>query len=285
LDPKVNYTAIGIYVVVLSMALLAIVFWLSVVHTKHYRRYLVFMKESVAGLTEKAPVKFNGVDVGYVEKIQIEPENPQEVRLLVKIDKKTPITKSTTATLMSTGITGSTYLGLKAKTPYAPPLLKHAGEPYPVIPSEPSLLVQLNEALRDVTSGLKGMSESFKGMNEGFKRLFTPATVASIQNILAKTSTASNQFPDAMKKIRGAAVGLTSASEQIKTTLENSECTIKSFDVALKNFTEQTLPEIFQAARSLKQTLDDAKGVTSLMKQNPSVIIRGTKPVPLGPGE
>jgi phospholipid/cholesterol/gamma-HCH transport system substrate-binding protein len=285
LDPKVNYTAVGIYVVVLSLVLIATIFWLSTEHAKIYNRYLIFLKESVSGLTARSPVKFNGVEVGYVDKIEIDPEDPQEVRLTVKIDQKTPINKSTTAILMAQGITGNSYVGLKAKTAYAPPLEKHPSEPYPVIPSEPSFFVQLNEALQDVTSGLRGMSESFKGIKEGFKLVLTPENLSSFHNILEKTSKASNQFPDAMKKFRGAAEGITSASNQVKTTLQNSECAIKNFDFALRSLTEQTLPEIYQAAHSLKQTLENVKVITSQMKQNPSVLIRGTQPLPLGPGE
>lgn len=285
MDPKVNYTAVGLYVVILSLALAGLVFWLSAEHAQNYNRYLVYLKESVAGLNQKAPVKFNGVDVGYVDKIAIDPEDPQEVKIILKIDQNTPVTKSTTATLMSQGITGITYVGLKAKTPSAPPLERHAGQPYPVIPSEPSLLVQLNETLRDVTNGLKGMSEGFKGMNDGIQKLLNQDNLNSLQNILKKTSTASNQFPDTMEKMRDAATGLTSASDQIKSTLQDSEGAIKGFDVAIKNLTEQTLPQIYEAARSLKRSMDDIKGVAQQMKQNPSVIIRGTTPPPLGPGE
>jgi phospholipid/cholesterol/gamma-HCH transport system substrate-binding protein len=284
-DPKVNYTAVGIYVILLSMILAVMIFWLSTEHAKHYNCYLIFMKESVAGLTEKGPVKFNGVDVGFVDKIMLDPENPQEVKLLIKVDENIPITKSTVATLMAQGITGATYLGLKAKSPHAPPLQKHVNEPCPVIPSEPSLLVQLNEALRDVTTGLRGMNEGFKGMSDGFKRLFTPATLASIQNLLKQTAKASNQFPDAMTKFRGAAAGLASASEQVKLTLKNSEAPIKNLNIAIQNLTDQTLPEIYQAAHSLRQTLDNVKVIASQMKRNPSVIIRGTQPLPPGPGE
>jgi phospholipid/cholesterol/gamma-HCH transport system substrate-binding protein len=267
------------------MILAAAVLWLSSEHAKSYSKYLIFMKEPVSGLTEKAAVKFNGVQVGYVDEISIDPDDPQEVRLLVKIDQKTPVNKSTTATLMSQGITGITYVGLKAKTSTAPPIQIHPGQPYPVIPSEPSLLVQLNEALRDVTEGLKGMGTSFKGINENFSKLFTPENLSSIRNILDQTSQASNQFPEVMTKIRGAATGLTNASEQVKTTLQNSEGSIRNFDTALKNLTDQTLPEIYSAAHSLKQTMDNVKGATSQIKQNPSVIIRGSQPRPPGPGE
>lgn len=285
MDPKVNYTAVGIFVVFLSLLLAMVVLWLSSEHVQHYNKYLVFLKEPVSGLTEKAPVKFNGVQVGYVDTIGIDLEDPQQVRLIVKVNDKAPINKSTTATLMAQGFTGNNYLGLKAKTSNAPPLEKNKGEPYPVIPSEPSLLVQLNEALREVTDGLKGMSTSFKNMSEGFSSVLTPANLASIKNILAQTSTASNHFPETLEKFKGAAVGLTDASEQVKTTLKNSQSTMQSLDVAMKSLTDQTLPEIYEAARTLKQTLQNVKEVTTTLKQNPSALIRGTKPQPLGPGE
>jgi phospholipid/cholesterol/gamma-HCH transport system substrate-binding protein len=285
LDPKVNYTAVGLFVVLLSFILAIAVLWLSSEHVKKYNKYLVYLKEPVSGLTDKAPVKFNGVQVGYVDSITIDPEDPQEVMLVVKVNDKAPINKSTTATLMAQGFTGNTYLGLKAKTSSAPPLEKNKDQRYPVIPSEPSLLVQLNDTLREVTNGLKGMSASFKVISESFQVVLDPQNLASIKNILAKTSTASNQFPDTMEKFRGAAVGLTSASEQVKTTLQNSQGTLRDLDIAIKSLSDQTLPEIYEAARSLKQTLQNVKEVTSTLKQNPSALIRGTKPLPPGPGE
>lgn len=285
MDPKVNYTAVGLYVVGLSLAFALLVIWLSSERTTHYSKYLIYLKESVSGLTEKAPVKFNGVQVGYVDQIAIDPQDPQQVKLVVKINQEIPITKSTTATLMSQGITGNAYIGLKAFTSNAPPLKKHPSEPYPVIPSEPSLLVQLNDALRDVTDGFKKMSGSFKGVNDSVNHLLTPENLTALSNILNKTSAASNQFPDTVEKINGAAAGLAKASDQIKTTLSNSESTIKNLDNTLKSLNDQTLPEIFQAARSLKETLQNVKEVTNQMKQNPSVIVRGSQPLPLGPGE
>lgn len=278
MDPKVNYTAVGIFVIALSLILAVVVLWLSSEHYQSYHKYLIYLREPVSGLTEKAPVKFNGVQVGYVDSIAIDPEDPQQVKLVVKINDKAPINKSTTSMLMAQGFTGITYVGLKAKTSNAPPLERNEHEAYPVIPSEPSLLVQLNEALRDVTDGLKGMSASFKSMADGVKGVLTPQNLANIKNILAQTSTASNKFPETIERFKGAA-------EQVKITFQSSQGTIHNLDTAIKNLTDQTLPEIYEAARSLKQTSQNVKEVTGTLKQNPSALIRGTKPLPPGPGE
>lgn len=271
MDPKVNYTAVGIFVVLLTLALTGVIYWLSAEHHREYNTYLVYMKEAVTGLTKQAPVKFNGVDVGYVDQIGLDPQDPQEVRLVIKVDKDVPITQSTVAVLIAQGITGVTNLGLKAKTPNAPPLKKLPSEPYPVIPSEPSLLVQLNAALRDVT-------DSFKNMNETFSKMFDQQNRESLKRTLANISKVTEQIPDTLKTISSAASGISSTSVEVKTTLKNS-------DTVLQNFSQQTLPQIYEAAASLKATLDNLKEVTAQMKQNPSVIIRGSTPPPLGPGE
>src|SRR5690606_19698287 len=102
----------------------------------------------------------NGVKVGYVDSIRLNPQDPQQVVLKLKIRRGTPITTSTIATLVSEGITGIDYVGLKALTSQAPPLKAKPGEKYPVIPSEPSLLVKLSTALEDVTKTIKGLTDS-----------------------------------------------------------------------------------------------------------------------------
>ena len=115
MESKVNYTIVGLFVILLGIGLVAISFWLTEArHQKAYNPYLVFMGESVSGLSEQSSVLFNGVRVGYVKTITLDPENPQRVRLLLMISDETPINASTTATLMSQGITGLTYVGLKA---------------------------------------------------------------------------------------------------------------------------------------------------------------------------
>ena len=65
MEAKVNFVAVGVFVVVLSTALIAGVLWLS--SGKYYRRnfdiYQTYMSESVSGLNLDAPVRYRGVDV------------------------------------------------------------------------------------------------------------------------------------------------------------------------------------------------------------------------------
>lgn len=193
---KVNYTVVGLFVVILTTALIGGILLLSNTRrSAEYNTYLVYMTEAVSGLSIQAPVKYNGVDVGYVADIGLNPDNLQQVVLTLDIKRNTPITQSTVATLMAQGVTGITYVGLKANEAQSPPLTVENGAPYPVIPSEPSLLVQLDTALREVTDNVKDISQVFL-------KTFSPQNQAAIKQSLQNISRASNQFPDTMTQLQ-----------------------------------------------------------------------------------
>src|SRR5438874_2702089 len=98
---------VGLFVVVLTIALVIIFLWLNAIGTqKSYKTYLIYVKEDVTGLTLQSPVRYNGVPVGYVSGIELDPRNPQLVKISVKIEVGTPITTSTVATIQLQGITG-----------------------------------------------------------------------------------------------------------------------------------------------------------------------------------
>ncbi len=76
---------VGLFVVILTIAIVSIALWLTQnLQEKPYISYLVYMNESVAGLSIQAPVKYNGVDVGYVGNMKINLKNPQQVILQLK---------------------------------------------------------------------------------------------------------------------------------------------------------------------------------------------------------
>ena len=101
--------------------------------------YLVIEEESVAGLNLNAPVKYDGVEVGKVSDIRLDPVNPEKVRLTFVIEHGTPIKADTVAVLKTQGLTGIAYVELSGGTRDAPLLLASAQEPYPVIRTTPSL--------------------------------------------------------------------------------------------------------------------------------------------------
>lgn len=264
MEPRVRYLIVGSFVVILSTIFIVAVIWFSASQRKVHTTYLVFMEEAAVGLSEQAPVRFMGVDVGYVDKIRLNPKNRQEVMLFLEINKDTPIDETTTATLMAQGITGVTYVGLKASAAKAPPLKAKLGEIYPVIPWRPSLLVQLDSVIREITGSIKNVGDR---VNE----LLSPQNQKSIRDSLAQIDKVSKTLSD--------------NSQRIEEAIKNLDESVLSGKAALDMFKKQTIPEMSDVLRQASGSLRDIKQVARELKTNPSMLIRGKAPSPKGPGE
>lgn len=195
MDSKVNYALVGLFVVILSTLLLVSVLWLSAgTQQKVYATYQAYIAESVSGLNLKAPVKYRGVDVGYVTHISLVPDRPNDVYVLLKIEKNVLIKEDTFATLATQGLTGLAYVDLNGGSPEAPIASIKTGELYPEIKTKPSLLVRVDTAISILTNNLGEVAGVSQDLIANLNRLsitansfFSQENQVAISNILHHT--------------------------------------------------------------------------------------------------
>jgi phospholipid/cholesterol/gamma-HCH transport system substrate-binding protein len=272
LESKANYTVVGLFVLILTAGIISTSLWLSMgFNKKDYDIYVVYMHEAVSGLTDESPVKFNGVKVGYVKDIQLNPENPQQVELLLNIEHGTPITTSTSATLISQGITGTTYVGLAASSANLTPLLAKKGQPYPIIPSKASLFNQLDNAL-------KGVSENINAVTIEIKRLFNEENTTNLKDTLFHLKNFTKTLDEASPETRIFIKNMSIASEQFPTISTE-------FNSGLMQLKQYTIPSINTLINRLNNVANNLEKASRDIRSNPSVLIRGTAVPKPGPGE
>ena len=300
MQSKVNYSVVGLFVVILTAALFILIIWLSSAgHGKDYQTYLVFVHEDVTGLSPESPVRFNGVGVGYVKSIELDPKNPRLVRLALRIERKAPVTTSTYAILNAQGVTGVVYVNLKAETETAPRLVAAPGQLYPIIPSRPSLLMQLSAVLPEVTKNLKNLSVNVAAVLDKDNQASIKDALQNI-DVITKTladnsekfsvtmtnvSKASDQFPQAMTQLNKTLVSVNQLSDQMKKTSMKISNTMQSGQVAINNFSNQIIPSAQQALIHFSRTTQSIGQLTTDLQRNPSMLIRGKPPEQPGPGE
>ena len=123
MDDKVNYALVGAFVLVLGARWWPpCCGWPPGSGSKRDEPYQAVIQESVAGLNVDAPVKYLGVDVGKVDRIELDPENSRQVRLLFLIEHGTPIKQDSEAVLKTQGLTGIAYVELSGGSVDSPPL-------------------------------------------------------------------------------------------------------------------------------------------------------------------
>ncbi|MCA1924739.1 MAG: outer membrane lipid asymmetry maintenance protein MlaD [Thiobacillus sp.] len=69
--------------------------------------------ENIGGLKARAPVKSAGVVVGRVDSIQFDTQF-YEAKVTMRIDKRYPFPKDTSAAILTSGLLGEQYIGLAA---------------------------------------------------------------------------------------------------------------------------------------------------------------------------
>ncbi len=307
METKANYTIVGGVIVVLFGALLSAGLWLSVgFNQKEYSSYTVYLTESVAGLNEQSPVKYNGVQVGVVKKIQLNTNDPRQVELTLSIESSIPITTSTTATLISQGITGVTYVGLAAASSDLSPLQRMAGEPYPVIPAKPSLFNQLDTIIKEVAENVNKVSDQTQRFFNEENALYITRSLANLEEFtaviagnkgsinnslksadifLANMATVSKDFPNILNELKTGVHRFNSLASDMSTASKNVTGAMVSGKNAANKISEETLPPAIILLRHLNTISANLEKVSNEMRQNPSVIVRGTKPPKPGPGE
>ncbi len=312
MEAKVNYTIVGAFVLVLGVALIAGVLWLSSggAYRRVYDTYLAYMNESVSGLSLDAPVRYRGVEVGRVRRIALAPQDIERVLLTLEIERGTPVKVDTIAVLRVQGLTGIGYIELSGGHRESATLQAQRGEAYPVIQTGPSLMVRLDATLTALLANLSRTSESLNALMDNDNRLAFKRTLADVETLtrtMAARSTAidgglvnasraldnaarvaaqlNTDVPRIMERLQRSAETFDKMSDEVK--LAGSNVTRFSQDARddVRRFTTEVLPQVQLLLNEANRLAGSLQRIAEDVEQNPSVLLRG-KPAPKkGPGE
>ena len=213
---RVNYTIVGIFVLLFGVGMVWFAFWLAKYGLQEeFDTYRLEMKDSISGLSIDSNVKLNGVVVGNVSEIKINPENIEIVEILVKIKKGIPIKEDMVASAQMFGVTGLLSIEIEGGTNEAKTLVptkKHI----PLIKTKPSLLSKL-------TYNLGGMSEKIDDLLAQSQKLLSDHNIETMGDILDNT-----------EKVTARAEEL---EEKVIVAMEELNTTLKEFRVSMANIT------------------------------------------------
>ncbi|SFV56330.1 ABC transport system periplasmic substrate binding protein [hydrothermal vent metagenome] len=320
MNNKTNYALIGAFILVGFLSILVFAYWLLRPSDElEMKRYVIYFNESVLGLNLDSPVKYRGINVGKVIKLGINPKNSQQVRVVISVDKNTPIKTSTVAKLTSQGITGLSYINLSLGDKNSPLLQKiPQGEKYPVIRSAPSLFqsvqtslgtlyAKLSKTLENVdkTLSLKNQQELTELLSQSsqflvrLNRTLDEKTIDSIQksaqNLEKTTAMLQTMMPHIDQLVSSTIVweeGTKEAFEKImKSYLEIQKTSdaigeaIKRGDFDLRSQTSEFIPALNRSLNSLNTLLNELQSTIKEYKQSPRNILFKEVEVKKAPGE
>jgi phospholipid/cholesterol/gamma-HCH transport system substrate-binding protein len=289
-----------VVVLLISACAGALWYWHS---ASSYLLYQIYTQDSVSGLAIDAPVEFHGVDVGKVKNIKL--IGPKRVSILLSIDKTSPLSSASVATITSRGLatrgyTGYVYISLDDIGVDRRPLTAKAGEPYPLIPTAPSKIITLDTSIYQVTQNVQVISDllqsvldqktiaSFKESVDNLQQVSRAlaANTGKLNSIVAHTERASHHLEpllsstsDMVQKLQTEIVPqLHGVLTDIQPLLESSHDTVSALQTEI-------LPETHKALTNLESLSVTMTGLASKIGRDPAILIRGTTPPVPGPGE
>ena len=308
METKVNFAVVGAFVLLLGAALIGGVLWLS--SEKSYRKvfdtYLIYMEESVSGLSPDAPVRYRGVQVGRVRHIALARGNVEKVELTLDIERGTPIKEDTVALLVTQGLTGIAHVELTGGTRESPALRALAGQDYPVIPSGPSLLVRLDAAATTLIGSLTRTSESLNALLDEGNRAALKETLASLALVsrtlaarskaidagvanaartMENTARLSGEISGLVERIRRSAEAFERMSSEVKRDAASVATAVEGARADLHQATRDTVPEARQLIVELRDLTTSLRRFSDQLERNPAMLVHGKPAAKAGPGE
>ena len=123
METRAPYALIGLFVLAAIGAVFGFVYWLNNTGGLGERTaYRVRYENSVAGMLVGAAVLFNGIRVGEVTALSLDPQKPREVTATIAVSTGTPVRTDTKANIDFQGLTGVAVVTLNGGDPASPML-------------------------------------------------------------------------------------------------------------------------------------------------------------------
>ena len=316
METRANHVLVGTVTLLLLAAIMVAAFWFSRLSEGDNMEYDIFFKQSVNGLAKGSSVNYSGVPSGQVEKIELWKRDPSFVKVRISVKEGTPVLQGTTATIAGVGFTGVSEIVLDGAVKGAPPItcpeenpLTACPDGVPVIPTKPGALgellnnaPQLLERLSTLTERLTELlndknQQSIAGILANVERVSgaladrspeIAATLAEARIAVQRTGIAAEQIgklaatTDSMLTEEGTPLmaDLRKSVQSATRSIETLDKTIAEAQPGVRAFSNQTMPEVNQLVRDLREMSRAFRGVAEKLDQQGAGSIVGSPKLP-----
>ena len=227
METKAHHALVGFFVVFLLAAGSVFLLWLANVSIdQEFEDYDVVFDGPVRGLRVASEVRFNGIQVGEVTDLGLNPDNPGEVIARVRLDATTPVKVDSVAQLEPQGLTGLSYIQISSGSTDAALLESRPGDRAPRIYADQA---QLEELLAGGETALESAQLAFSRAalllsDENLESLTnTLNNIEEITGALAERQALINETREAIASLNQAGQDISSAAAGIEQFGRNAE--------------------------------------------------------------
>lgn len=312
MESEARYARIGAATLALLALLVVGLYWLGRGGEEQAgKRFVVyFQKQSLEGLQINSDVRMQGIKVGKVVDYAIMPDRVGTVRVVLKIDHRTPVYEGAQAIVARHLVTGLAAIDIENPAQGGVPLMRVTeGEKHPVIAEGVPQLTKVADTLE--TLGAAGQEAL-----DRFNQLMSDRNLQSVSATLAHLDAMTGELSQTMPVLRETVASTGRAAAQIeglggearvslkmagellgqavretsetlaaaRVTLDKADRELTGLSSQVKLTADLASQEIQSTAQSLRMA-GDALQDTGRALSNPSRVLYGPSEASLGPGE
>lgn len=154
METRARYVLMGLFTTVVILTGFGFVYWLNSAGGLGERSYYeVRFDQPVPGLRPGSAVLFNGVRVGEVTSLRLEPDQPDKAIASISVEKATPVRADTVVGIDFQGLMGGASLSLRGGSAGFPILVGPRTAP-PTLVTDPKRAQDMTQAAREVLGRL-----------------------------------------------------------------------------------------------------------------------------------
>ncbi|WP_417581064.1 MlaD family protein [Pelagibacterium sp.] len=249
MENKANYAIVGAFVTLVLVGFMGFVYWFSIADQVRERAaYRIVFDGAVTGLAPGTNVLFNGLPVGTVEAVSINPDDPSQVLARIGVEADAPVMSDTRAILEVQGLTGFANIQLLGGTLEAGRLEPQPGQTIAVMRGEASDFQLIMEGARDIIASAEST----------FERIDT--FFASNEERLASTLASIDELSSGLANlVAGAGDGsdFDTVVSNVSSALESATATLSELELLVSDNRE-----------NLSQTIANAEAFSSALASN-----------------
>ncbi|MBF8722307.1 MULTISPECIES: MlaD family protein [Pseudomonas] len=267
METRAHHVLIGLVTVLVVAGAMLFGLWLtksSVDDT--FKDYEVVFNEAVSGLSRGSPVQYNGIKVGDVSTLRLDPKDPRRVLARIRLSADTPVKEDTQAKLTLAGVTGNAFIQLTGGTPQSPELKGKDGK-LPVIVASPSPISRLLSDSSDLVTNVNLLLHNANQM-------FSEDNIERLSNTLANLEQTTGTFANNKGGISQAIEQLAEVGKQANATLAETQALMHNANGLLGSEGRQAFGSAEQAMQSLAES---TATINSLLKDNREALDDGAQ--------
>jgi phospholipid/cholesterol/gamma-HCH transport system substrate-binding protein len=260
METRAHYVAVGAFVLaVIVVGFVAALSLGRVEFAQELKRYYVFFKGSVTGLSKGSLVQYNGITVGRVVDVRVDPDDLEKIQVTVEIDSNLVKIKTDARAFLDTNLlSGVSTIQIRGGTREARDLEPEAGHRYPVIASGSSVLQRVTEAGPQLLDRLTIAADNLNAVLNEQNRKAIADSLQNVRTITEAFVAPSKEAAELVANANAAVLEVTSLLNHIDQSYsskgglkDQASQALNDFDRLAKNLTDtnRQLQQVLQENR------------------------------------